>query len=402
MFRMSAYKRIYDTIVSSHLESERQMIFLSGPRQIGKTTICEAFATDYLNWDDDDDKLRILAGQKAVAQGLGLEIADKARKVVAFDEIHRYRRWKLFLKGFFDVYGKKTKIIVTGSARMDVYKRGGDSLMGRYFPYRMHPFSVAELLDVSLPERPVRVPRPLPETEWNALLEFGGFPEPFVRRNAAFSARWHRLRTEQLIRGDVRDMSEIVALDQMAALARILQERSGEQIVFDSLARDVKVSENTVKSWVSTLCALHYGFLVRPYHRHVAEAIRKTPKWFLRDWSRIKDEGKRNETFMACHLLKAVEGWTDLGLGEFDLFYVRDKKKREVDFLVTRDDKPWFAVEVKTSDSKISENLRWVKDRIGVDHAFQVVMAMPYQDVDVFREREPVCVSARTFCSQLL
>lgn len=398
---MNTYKRIYDTIVSSHLDNDRQMVFLSGPRQVGKTTVCEAFATDYLNWDNDDDKVQILAGQKSVARRIGLEISSGGRKVVAFDEIHRYPRWKLFLKGFFDVYGKKTKIIVTGSAKMDVYKRGGDSLMGRYFPYRMHPLSVAELLDVSLPGEPIRRPRQIAENEWKALMEFGGFPEPFVRRSAVFSTRWHRLRTEQLLREDVRDMSDISALDQLAALTRILQDRSGEQIVFESLARDVKVSENTVKSWVSTLCALHHGFLIRPYHRHIAEAIRKTPKWFLRDWSTIRDEGKRNETFIACHLLKAVEGWTDLGLGVFELFYVRDKKKREVDFLVTRDEVPWFAVEVKTSDTDVSGSLPWVKARTGVDHAFQVVMNLPYQDVDVFTETDPVCISARTFCSQL-
>lgn len=395
------YSRIYDTIVADHLAHERQMIFLSGPRQVGKTTVCTTVATDYFNWDNDDDRDVILNGQRATAERARVMVAEPTH-ILAFDEIHRYPRWKLFLKGFFDVYGSRAKILVTGSARLDVFKRGGDSLMGRYFPYRMHPFSVAELVDTTLPRSPVREPRELDEGKWQALYRFGGFPEPFVRRNAAFSTKWHRLRFEQLIREDVRDLSRIVELDQMAALARILKTRSGDQLVYDSLCRDVRVSEVTVKNWVSTLTALHYGFLVRPYYHNIAEAIRKTPKWYMRDWSDIEDVGKRNETLVACHLLKAVEGWTDLGLGEFDLFYLRDKRKREVDFVVTRDDVPWFVVEVKSSREAILPNLEWAMGATGAKHGFQVVMDMPYRPIDVFAQPCPISVSARTFLSQLL
>lgn len=197
-------------------------------------------------------------------------------------------------------------------------------------------------------------------------------------------------------------MTQSFELDQVAALARILKTRSGDQLVYDSLCRDVRVSEITVKNWVSTLTALHYGFLVRPYHHNIAEAIRKTPKWYMRDWSDIEDVGKRNETLVACHLLKAVEGWTDLGLGEFDLFYLRDKRKREVDFVVTRGGVPWFVVEVKSSDERLSPNLEWAIGITGAKNGFQVVMDMPYQPIDVFEQPSPISVSARTFLSQLL
>ena len=144
-------KRVYEAIVREHLAENRQMVFLSGPRQCGKTTLAESFASNYLTWDDADVRTAIVAGQAETVRRYGLDKLSSGQRVVVFDEVHKYPRWKGFLKGFFDVYGKGMKIIATGSAKMNVYKRGGDSMMGRYFPYRMHPFSVAELLDASLP-----------------------------------------------------------------------------------------------------------------------------------------------------------------------------------------------------------------------------------------------------------
>lgn len=378
------------------------MLFFSGPRQVGKTTVCKRFSGRYFNWDNDDDKLLILAGPKRVAEEAGLMQSVEELPTLTFDEIHRYPGWKQFLKGFFDTYGERAKIIVTGSARLDFFRCGGDSLMGRYFPYRMHPFSVGELVRDSIPREPIGEPVPIVDGEWEALLRFGGFPEPFSRRSAAFSSRWNRLRISQLVREDMRDLSSVGNVDQLAALARILSTRSGEQIVWDSLGREVRVSENTAKSWTLALCALHHGFLVRPWHHNVSDAIRKTPKWYLRDWALIGDEGKRSETFVACHLLKAVEGWTDLGLGEFDLWYLRDKRKREVDFVVTRDGAPWFLVEVKASDRRVSPNLEWGLGATGAEHAFQVSFEMPFQGRNPFLEGRPVCVSARTLLSQLM
>ena len=397
------YPRLYKTIADSHLKSYRQMVFLSGPRQVGKTTIGESLGDLYLSWDDSDARKIIQEGQRAVFDKYGLGKSAERDMTVVFDEIHKYSRWKQFLKGFYDLYGKRLRIVATGSARMDVYKKGGDSMMGRYFPYRMHPFSVAELLDVSLPgEELVRAPRRLEDADWNALLRFGGFPDPFSRRDARFSRRWNSLRFDQLMTTDMRDLTRIDQLDVLASFARILSLRSGEQLVYKSLGRDVGVDEKTAKAWVKALKHLYFGFEVKPWFRNVENSIRKMPKWYLRDWANVSDEGKRAETFVACHLLKAVEGWTDLGYGDFALGYLRDKAKREVDFIVVRDGEPWFLVEVKKSDASLSGTLEHFQLQTGAKHAFQVVLDADYVNRDCFHHTQPVIVSARTFLSQLL
>ena len=402
MYIMKNYPRVYQTMIESHLKNYRQMVFLSGPRQVGKTTMCEAVASTYLSWDDEDVRRAIQSGQRVVADKYALNVAAESEKILVYDEIHKYSKWKQFLKGFYDLYGKDLRIVATGSAKMDVYKKGGDSMMGRYFPYRMHPLSVAELLDVSIPdERIVRSPKMLPDDEWTALVRFGGFPDPFVNRDIRFSRRWNSLRFEQLLKTDMRDLTRISELDQLSALAEILSNRSGEQLVYKNIGCDLGVDEKTAKKWVKTLKYLYLGFEVRPWFRNIENSIRKMPKWYLRDWANIQDEGKRAETFIACHLLKAVEGWTDLGYGEFSIGYLRDKSRREVDFVVTRDGIPWFLVEVKKSDTSLSEALGFFQKRTGAAHAFQVVMDAEYGEYDCFSIHSPRVVSARTFLSQL-
>ena len=396
-------KRVYETMVEEHLGKYSQMVFLSGPRQVGKTTVGEVFASRYGSWDDYEFRRILPLGQKVVASHFGLEDMSAENPVVAFDEIHKYSRWKQFLKGFFDLYGKRVKIIATGSARMDIYKKGSDSMMGRYFPYRMHPFSVAELLDVTIPgEELIRRNKELQEDDWNALFKFGGFPDPFLKRDARFSRRWNSLRFDQLMRTDARDVTRVSDLDQMAALAELLSHRSGEQLVYKNLGCEIGIDEKTVKAWVKTLKNLYFGFEVRPWSSNIENSIRKMPKWYLRDWANIKDEGKKAETFVACHLLKAVEGWTDLGFGEFSLGYLRDKIKREVDFIVVRDGKPWFLVEVKKSKEALSDSLAVFQAKTKAKHAFQVVIDAEYVDRDCFEYCTPVAVPAKTFLSQLL
>jgi len=379
------------------------MLFLSGPRQVGKTTIGEGCATDYLSWDDADVKRAVMAGQRTVVDKYGLAAIAERDRVVVFDEIHKYSKWKPFLKGLYDVYSKGMRIVATGSAKMDVYKKGGDSMMGRYFPYRLHPFSVAELIDVSIPdEKLIRRPRRLSEDEWDALVRYGGFPDPFVHRDMRFLRRWQSLRFEQLTTVDIRDLTKVAELDQLAALAEILSHRSGEQLVYKNLAVEIGVDEKTAKKWVKTLKTLYFGFEVRPWFKNVENSIRKTPKWFLRDWSMIEDEGKRAETLIACHLLKAVETWTDLGYGEFTLNYLRNKQKREVDFVVVRDAKPWFLVEVKKGDESLSGSLSLYQRQTGAKHAFQVVLDGEYVERSCFDYESPVVVPAKTFLSQLV
>ena len=397
--------RVYDAMLDWHLRRDRQMAFVAGPRQVGKTTTCRRHADEVLNWDNADVRAVILAGPAATAQRLALERLRSRPPVTLIDEIHKFGRWKAFLKGFFDTYGERSRLIVTGSSRLDIYRRGGDSLMGRYLLYRMHPFTVGEIVDQRLPdeERIVRAPRRIADGEWMALWEHGGFPEPFTKRDRRFTRRWAALRRQQLVREDIRDLTHIHELSQIEALVLYLESHSGDQVIYSTLAGVVGVSVDTARRWVATLAGFYLGFTLQPWFTNVARSLRKEPKWFLRDWSLVADAGKRAETFVACHLLKAVEGWTDLGLGEFRLAYLRDKGKREVDFIVIRDGRPWFLVEVKQSDTQLQAALGHFQRQLGAPQAFQVVIDADYVAADCFaRAGEPLVVPARTFLSQLL
>lgn len=398
-------RRIYDALLAEHLMKHRQMAFVTGPRQVGKTTTCRAHVDSYANWDNVDDREQILAGPARLVERFGLNRLSESIPALLFDELHKYPRWKQFLKGFFDTYSDQVRIIVTGSSRMDIYRRGGDSLMGRYFLYRMHPFSVAESLHQDLPDskRIVRRPKKVKPSEFESLWRHGGYPEPFLKRDDRFSRRWHSLRLKQFVREDIRDLTQIHQIDQMETLVHLLTHRSAHQIVYGNLAKDVRVSVDTVRRWIGVLRNLHLGFLLRPWFKNVSRSLRKEPRWFLRDWSTIEKPGAKAETFVGCHLLKAVEGWTDMGLGEFDLGYLRDKEKREVDFVVIRDGKPWFLIEVKHRGESISGALAFYQEQLQAPFAFQVVVDADYVDADCFaRPRGPMVVPARTFLSQLL
>jgi predicted AAA+ superfamily ATPase len=394
--------RFYDALIADHLAKYRQMVFISGPRQVGKTTTALHLCQQYLNWDDPTHRRLIASGPEAVARKAGLMDIGGGKPVIAIDEIHKYGSWKIWLKGFFDLYADRCRVIVTGSSRLNVYRRGGDSLMGRYFLYRMHPFSVGELCAPMLPDEIIRPPKQIPDAQWRALYEHGGFPEPFAQREAAFSRRWRDSRRHQLLREDIRDLTLVREVAQIEMLADILHDRSCDQIVMKSLADQLHVSPDTVKHWLDLLVSLHVGVLIRPWFANVSRSLRKEPKWFLRDWSGIDDPGKRAETFVACHLLKAVEGWTDLGLGAFELRYLRDKEQHEVDFVVIKDKKPWFLVEVKAGNDNLSPALAFYQSRIKAPHAFQVVLDRDFVDDDCFTRKEPTVVPARTLLSQLV
>ena len=402
MVIMNALPRIYDSLLREHLKAHRQMVFMSGPRQVGKTTAARQVADFYLDWDNRSHQSLILKGPEAVAEHCGLHMASESLPILLFDELHKFPRWKNFLKGMFDTYETRCRIVVTGSAKLDVYRRGGDSLMGRYFPYRLHPFSVAELLRSEWTEAVTAPAQKLDEAAWQALLTHGGFPEPFLKQSNSFSTRWRNQRNERLFKEELRDLTRIQEFALLEILGRILESRSGEQLIFSNLATSVQVAPNTIKEWVNTLVSTYYGFLVRPWFKNVTKALRKEPKWYLRDWSGIQDPGAKAETFAACHLLKAVEFWTDLGRGKFDLYYLRDKQKREVDFLVVRDDQPWFLVEIKQHSTSLSPALHHFQKQTGARHAFQVVMELPYLNLNCFDYTQPTVVPARTFFSQLI
>lgn len=400
-------KRSYEFLIEQHLKEHRQMVFLSGPRQVGKTTVSLETSSEYplhvyFNWDNEDHRALIIAGPQAVAQKAGIDKLQKQLSVIVFDEIHKYSRWKQFLKGFFDTYEKQVRILVTGSARLNIYKRGGDSLMGRYFLYRLHPLSIREIVDPHLPEQEISPPKNIQNADFEALLTYGGFPEPYLKRNKAFFNHWKRLRTEQLFQEDLRDLSRVQEMGQMQLLAEILQEEASHALNHSMLASKIRVSTPTLLRWIEILKNLYFCFTIQPWSKNLARALVKEPKIYLWNWALIENQGALLENFVASHLYKAIQFWTDCGLGEYGLFYLRDKDKREVDFLITKNRKPWFLVEAKTSGQQgISRWLYYYQEKLNVPHAFQVGFDLPYEDQDCFSMKEPVIVPARTFLSQL-
>ena len=370
--------RIYSKLLDDHLSANRQMVLLSGPRQVGKTTLARAVlpGAAYLNYDIAEDALKIRGGVERVVASLDLDTPARRTKAVVFDEIHKYARWKQFLKGFFDRYEKDLKIVATGSARMDVYRRGGDSLMGRAFSYRVHPLSIGELSsDVCDLEKPFQGPKDVTRIDVNRLLQFGGFPEPYLNGTRRFYVRWQNSRLDKIFDEDLRDLSRVQDLRGTRALAELLRARVSGEINHASLARDLGVSADTVKCWIGLLESVYFCYSVRPYFKNIANSIRKMPKIYLWDWSLVADRGARNENFVASHLLKSVDWWTDSGLGRFELGYIRDKQQHEVDFVVVRDGAPWMLVEVKSSlDDPLSESLKSFAAKLGVEYAFQVAV----------------------------
>ena len=392
-------ERVYQRVICDHFSRNRQMLFLSGPRQVGKTTssLSESSIGCYLNWDNEVHRAIFLAGPTAVARHLGLLDLKEKPPLVVFDEIHKYRYWKRFLKGFFDTYEKQVRIIVTGSSRLDIYKRGGDSMMGRYFLYRIHPFSVRELMDPSLKENEISPPIECPD--FGVLMEHGGFPEPFMQRNTRFTNQWRRLRSELLFKEDLRDLTQIQDLGQIEVLAKILAQQVGQMVDYTSLAGMVKTSSPTIQRWMKVLSSFYYCFTLQPWSKNVSKSLIKQPKVYLWDWSMVADEGARKENFVASHLLKAVQFWTDAGFGEYGLYYLRDKMKREVDFIVVKNGKPWFLVEVKSSEKEISPALYHFQGETKAPHAFQVSFDLPFVDRDCFSQNDPIRVPVQTLLS---
>ena len=284
-----------------------------------------------------------------------------------------------------------------------VHKHGGDSLMGRYFLYRMHPLSVAELLRTEFSEKLHSKPQRVDKQAFEQLLQFGGFPEPFLRSSKRFSNRWQRLRFDQLFKEDMRELSKSIDVLRVQALSEVVSKSAGQPVNMSTLSNLIDVSVDTIRRWLGILELLHFSFAIRPWFKNVPKSIRLRQKIYLWDWSLHKEAGTRNENFVASHLLKAVHWWTDIGLGDFGLFYLRDKLHREVDFLVTKNEEPWILIEVKSSSAKsVSKSLHYYHQKLEVPHAFQVAFDSPYVDVDCFAATTPKIVPVSTFLSQLV
>lgn len=351
---------------------EKKFVFLSGPRQVGKTTLAKKIITEkkgrYLLYDDDDDRKTIL--EKGYLQD----------GWVCLDEFHKFPRWKNHLKGVYDKRHEEMHLLLTGSARLDVFQKSGDSLFGRYYLHHLHPLSAGELESSSFPSLPADVTAASkPVHRCDALLKFGGFPEPFFSQSEEEHRRWSNARRNLLIREELRDLTHIEMLGLVEQLMLLLPKRIGSLFSFRSLSEDIRVSPVTIKNWMDVFQRLFIVFSVPPYTERITRAIHKQPKYYFYDWSQAADEGGRFENFVAGHLWKAVQLWTDLGIANLSLCYVRDRDRREVDFLITKEGKPWFLIECKLSETRLSEHLDYFSRRLNVPGLQLILKANEYR-----------------------
>jgi hypothetical protein len=334
-----------------------KMAFVGGPRQVGKTTLALSLlgraATErhpaYFNWDDP----------RAAARLRRVELPAHAPLLV-FDEVHKYARWRNLLKGIFDTEKSFRRIVVTGSARLDYYRKGGDSLANRYRHFRLHPFSLREL-----DARPSA-------SHLDVLLRFGGFPEPLFRQDEAEHRIWQRDRLARVIREDLRDLERVREVSLVEQLVDLLPERVGSPLSVANLSRDLEVDHKTVERWLTILEHLYVCFRLPPFGSPRIRAVKKEKKLYLWDWSAVTDPGARFENLVACHLLKYCHWIEDTEGFRMELRYLRDTDRREVDFVVVRGGRPQFAVECKTGDRAISLAVRYCAERTPIPRFFQV------------------------------
>ncbi len=353
---------------------KEKMVFISGPRQVGKTTLAqqigEGFFKDnyeYLNWDNRQDRKVILNAT-----------FPAEKKLIIFDEIHKYKNWKTYLKGEYDKYKKRFRILVTGSARLDIYKKGGDSLLGRYQSYRLHPLSLAELLKQGFSHRPFHELSFLDKRReqnklFGALFKFGGFPEIFLKGNERALRRWHNEKVDRLIKEDIRDMESLRDISALQVLVEILPTKVGSPFSLNSLREDLSTTHKTISLWTDILEKFYYHFRIYPFQSTLIKSLRKEPKLYLWDWSELTDENIRFENMIASHLLKFCSYLFDVQGHRAGLYYLRDKEQREVDFLVCIENRPWFCVEVKNSFKEIQAPLRFFRTRLKIPFAYEVV-----------------------------
>jgi predicted AAA+ superfamily ATPase len=344
-----------------------KMAFVSGPRQVGKTTLAKSYKSGfdefrYKNWDESEFRKKWAKSPNSLKDEFSLFQLDSTRLLI-LDEIHKSSKWKQKVKGLYDELNEEVKIIVTGSARLNTFKRGGDSLMGRYLSFRLHPFSYGEVLDQNR----------LPPDEWKAnlfrkgssvvqdrklldqLFKFSGFPEPFLAKSPKIQRIWRRGHNEKIVREDLRDLTRLPELSQIELLTSLLPEKVGNPLSVQSLREDIEVAHNTVSRWLRYLEELYFFFTIRPWTKSVVRSLKKEGKIYLFDWTEAEGIGSQFENMVASHLLKACHYWTDVGEGSFELYYLRNKEKQEIDFLLVKDRKPWIMVEAKIADPQISK-----------------------------------------------
>ena len=319
---------------------EEKIVLLSGPRQEGKTTVSKQLTPShvYLNYDASSDR-RIIHVQEW----------DRDAELVIFDELHKMKKWKSWIKGIYDTEGISPSLLVTGSARLDTYRKGGESLAGRFFSYRLHPLTVKEICS-TLGEKS--------ETALDKLVKLGGFPEPYLKDSETFAKRFRRIHTDTIIREDLLDLEKVRDIKSIEILIDLLRTRVGSTTSFTSLANDLQVSIHTVKHWLQILENLYIIFPVRPYHKNIARSLLKESKYYLYDTGAVEgDLGAKLENTVACALLRDLHLIEDTTGSRVALHYLRDKEKHEVDFLPVVDKRPLCMIEVKVSEENFSPSL---------------------------------------------
>ena len=332
-----------------------KMVFLGGPRQVGKTTLALAVLradgprhAGYLNWDDPRVRPALLRGDLPGGQD-----------TLVLDEIHKHPRWRNLVKGLYDAQGDRVAFLVTGSARLDYYRKGGDSLQGRYHYYRLHPFSLRELSANPSP------------SDLEALLRFGGFPEPLLAANERTWRRWQRERLSRVVREDLRDLENVRQVALVELLVDALPSRVGSPLSIRSLSEDLQVAHQTVQRWLGILENLYVCFRIPPFGAPRLRAVKKENKLYLWDWSQVPSLGPRFENLVACQLLKYCHQQEDTEGHRMELRFLRDTDGREVDFVVLRDGQPLFAVECKASDRSPSPALAYFRERTPISDFYQ-------------------------------
>ena len=364
--------------ISSAVESDlvaKKMVFISGPRQCGKTTLARSIMGEsgsYFTWDSLADRRKLQ--NQAFSEEPGIWV---------FDEIHKYTKWRNWLKGIYDHHGSRHGIIVTGSAKLNLFSRGGDSLQGRYFHHRLHPLTVGELLQSGLPgDSATKIklfPRDLPKYKESRealehLLTYGGFPEPFLKASQTFSKRWARMYGERLIQEEIRDLYRFPDLSTLDLLFQRLPDTVGSSLTYANFSKELAVSFEAIKRWIDAFEDLYGVFRVPPYGPPKIRAVKQEQKLYFWDWTRVSEPGARLENLVALHLLRFCH-WCADSLGEnVELRYFRDAAGREVDFVLLWDRKPWCCIEVKSSEKPVERSLQYLVARIPFEHAFQITL----------------------------
>jgi predicted AAA+ superfamily ATPase len=333
-----------------------RMAFVGGPRQVGKTTLALSFLKpptvknpNYLNWDAVSARKTLQAGH----------LPPNSKRVV-IDEIHKNRQWRNLIKGLFDTNRGECEFIVTGSARLDHFRKGGDSLFGRYRYLRLHPFSINELSRKATPN------------DLQDLITYGGFPEPLFKADDKFYRLWKRERLERVVFTDVRDLENIQDLNKMELLVEALPARVGSPLSIENLRQDLDTSHPTLKRWLEILDSLYFSFRISPLGAPKIRAVKKEQKLYLWDWASVEDPGVRFENFVASHLLKYCHFTEDTEGHHMELRFLRDRDLREIDFVVLKNKKPLFAVECKSGDRSLSKNILYFKERMQIPEFYQV------------------------------